>query len=99
MRNQRFQRSLLTLEKSAAIFTASPKTLRAISSFTRDDGTPLNDTLVNIKDWCKNTFDVSNRGRTYYFANNNARHFAFNADERFLPVYQMANAEVRMWNL
>jgi type I restriction enzyme R subunit len=23
--------------------------------------------------------------RTYYFANNNARHFAFNAEERFLP--------------
>ena len=33
-------------------------TLRAISSFTRDDGTPLNYTLVNIKDWCKNTFEV-----------------------------------------
>ena len=27
---------------------------------------------------------------TYYFANNNARHFAFNADERFLPIYQFA---------
>ena len=25
-------------------------------------------------------FIVSNRDRTYYFANNNARHFAFNAD-------------------
>jgi len=24
---------------------------------------------------------VSNRTETYYFANNNARHFAFNADE------------------
>jgi type I restriction enzyme, R subunit len=140
------------------VFTAS-KTLRAISSFTRDDGTPLNYTLVNIKDWCKNTFEVvrqlrintdnshhrydvillingvpcvqielktlgvqprrameqivdykndpgngytktllcfmqlfivSNRDRTYYFANNNARHFAFNADERFLPVYEYA---------
>ncbi len=141
------------------VFTAS-KTLRAISSFTRDDGTPLNYTLVNIKDWCKNTFEVvrqlrintdnshhrydvillingvpcvqielktlgisprrameqiveykhdpgngytktllcfmqlfivSNRDRTYYFANNNARHFAFNADERFLPVYEYAD--------
>ncbi len=131
------------------VFTAS-KTLRAISSFSRDDGTPLNYTLVNIKDWCKNTFEVinqlrintdnshhrydvillingvpcvqielktlgisprrameqiveykhdpgngytktllcfmqlfivSNRDRTYNFANNNARHFAFNADK------------------
>jgi type I restriction enzyme R subunit len=138
---------------------ATSKTLRGINSFTRDDGTPLNYTLVNIKDWCKNTFEVvsqlrintdnshhrydvlilingvpcvqielktlgihprrameqivdykndpgngytktllcflqlfivSNRSDTYYFANNNARHFAFNADERFLPVYQFA---------
>jgi len=143
------------------VFTAS-KTLRAINSFTRDDGTPLNYTLVNIKDWCKNTFEVvnqlrintdyshhrydvlilingvpcvqielktlgisprrameqiveykndpgngytrtllcfmqifivSNRTRTVYFANNNARHFAFNADERFLPVYEFADEE------
>jgi len=35
-------------------------------------------------------FIVSNRDSTYYFANNNARHFAFNADERFLPIYQYA---------
>jgi type I restriction enzyme R subunit len=145
------------------VFTAS-KSLRAISSFTRDDGTPLNYTLVNIKDWCKNTFEVvrqlrintdyshhrydviilingipcvqielktlgisprrameqiveykndpgngysktllcflqlfivSNRDRTYYFANNNARHFTFNADERFLPVYEFADESNR----
>jgi type I restriction enzyme, R subunit len=143
----------------ADVFTAS-KTLRAMNSFTRDDGTPLNYTLVNIKDWCKNTFEVinqlrintdnshhrydviplingvpcvqielktlgvnprrameqiveykndpgngytktllcfmqifivSNRDRTYYFANNNARHFAFNAVERFLPIYEFAD--------
>ncbi|CAK0765967.1 type I restriction enzyme, R subunit [Gammaproteobacteria bacterium] len=140
------------------VFTAA-RTLRERNSFTRDDGTPLNYTLVNIKDWCKNTFEVinqlrintdnshrrydvillingvlavqielktlgisprrameqivdykndfgngytktllcflqlfivSNRSETWYFANNNARHFAFNADERFLPVYQFA---------
>ena len=143
------------------IFTAA-KTLRAITSFTRDDGTPLNYTLVNIKDWCKNHFEVinqlrintdnshhrydvlilingvpvvqvelktlgvnprrdmeqiveykndpgngytktllcflqlfivSNRDRTYYFANNNARHFAFNAEERFLPIYEFADED------
>jgi type I restriction enzyme, R subunit len=33
------------------VFTAA-KTLRTINSFTREDGTPLNFTLVNIKDWC-----------------------------------------------
>jgi type I restriction enzyme R subunit len=140
------------------VFRAA-KTLRGINSFTRDDGTPLNYTLVNIREWCKNTFEVvrqlqintdnshhrydvmllingvpcvqielktlginprrameqivdykndpgngytrtllcflqlfvvSNRDSTYYFANNNARHFAFDADERFLPIYQHA---------
>ena len=144
---------------SPDVFTAA-KTLRQINAFTRDDGTPLNYTLVNIKDWCKNTFEVihqlrintdyshhrydvlilingvpcvqielkalsisprrameqivdykndpgngytktllcflqlfivSNRDSTYYFANNNARHFSFNQDERFLPVYQFAD--------
>jgi type I restriction enzyme R subunit len=141
---------------------AAARTLRERNSFTRDDGTPLNYTLVNIKDWCKNTFEVinqlrtnsansyhrydvvilingvpvvqvelktlginprrameqivdykndpgngytrtllcfiqlfivSNRDSTYYFANNNVRHFAFNADERFLPIYQFAGED------
>ncbi len=140
------------------VFTAA-RTLREINSFTRDDGTPLNYTLVNIKDWCKNTFEVvnqlrvntdysyhrydvlilvngvpavqvelktlgisprramqqivdykndpgngytrtllcfvqlfvvSNRTDTWYFTNNNTRHFNFNAEERFLPIYQFA---------
>lgn len=143
------------------VFTAA-RTLRERNSFTRDDGTPLNFTLVNIKDWCKNSFEVvnqlrintdnshhrydvillingvpvvqielktlgisprrameqiveykndpgngytktilcflqlfivSNRDRTFYFANNNARHFAFNAEERFLPVYEFADMD------
>ncbi|MFM0233275.1 type I restriction endonuclease subunit R [Paraburkholderia sediminicola] len=140
------------------VFTAA-HTLRNRNAFTRDDGTPLNYTLVNINDWCKNTFEVvnqlrvntdyshhrydvlllingvpvvqielktlginprraieqvveyksdpgngymrtllcfvqlfivSNRDSTYYFANNNDRHFSFNADEQFLPIYQYA---------
>ncbi len=143
---------------SPDVFSAATL-LREINSFTRDDGTPLNYTLVNIKDWCKNTFEVvnqlrintdnsfqrydvmllingipvvqielktlgisprramqqivdykkdpgngytktllcfvqlfivSNRTETYYFANNNDRHFAFDADENFLPIYQHA---------
>ena len=141
---------------------AAAKILRNLNAFTRDDGTPLNYALVNLKDWCKNDFEVinqlrinteyshhrydvillisgvpvmqielkslginprrameqiveykndpgngytrtllcfiqlfavSNRDRTYYFANNNARHFAFNAEERFLPIYEFAGEE------
>lgn len=153
-----FQR-LLDEIVTSDVFTAA-HTLRNRNAFTRDDGTPLNYTLVNISDWCKNTFEVvsqlrintdyshhrydvlllingipiaqvelktlaisprraieqivdykndpgngysrtllcfvqlfivSNRTDTWYFANNNARHFSFNADERFLPIYQHAD--------
>ena len=42
---------------------AAAKALRAMETFERDDGTPLNYTLVNIKDWCKNTFEVVNQLR------------------------------------
>ena len=141
------------------VFTAS-KTLRSMNSFTRDDGTPLNFTLVNIRDWCKNHFEVinqlcintdnshhrydvillingvpcvqielktlsvsprkameqiveykndpgngytktllcftqlfivSNLNQTFYFTNNHKNHFAFHAEERFLPVYEFAD--------
>ena len=143
------------------VFEAA-QSLRNRESFIREDGTPLNYTLVNIRDWCKNTFEVvnqlrintdyshhrydvillingvpvvqielktlgisprrameqivdykndpgngytrtllcfvqlfivSNRTDTRYFTNNNARHFAFNADEQFLPVYQFATED------
>ncbi len=36
----------------------SSKRLREINTFIREDGTPLHYTLVNIKDWCKNDFEV-----------------------------------------
>jgi type I restriction enzyme, R subunit len=39
------------------VFTAS-KILRQRNSFQREDDTPLHYTLVNIKDWCKNDFEV-----------------------------------------
>ncbi|NOQ63538.1 MAG: hypothetical protein GQ582_03385 [Methyloprofundus sp.] len=42
---------------SPHVFTSS-KRLREINSFERDDGTPLHYTLINIKDWCKNSFEV-----------------------------------------
>lgn len=41
----------------------SAKILRERNSFERDDGTPLHFTLVNIKDWCKNSFEVINQLR------------------------------------
>ncbi len=39
------------------------RTLRNREAFIRDDDTPLNYTLVNIKDWCKNSFEVVNQLR------------------------------------
>ncbi len=39
------------------VFTAS-KFLRERQYFQREDGTPLHYTLVNIKDWCKNEFEI-----------------------------------------
>ncbi len=141
------------------VFAAS-KLLREKNYFVREDGTPLHYTLVNIKDWCKNDFEVinqlrintensnhrydvillinglpvvqielknieitprkamqqivdykndsgngytnslmcfmqmfivSNKSKTFYFANNKNQHFAFNADEQFLPVYHLAD--------
>ena len=141
------------------VFAAS-KLLRERNYFQREDGTPLHYTLVNIKDWCKNDYEVisqlrintensnhrydiillingipvvqielkkldisprkamqqivdykndigngysnslmcfmqlfivSNGTKTHYFANNKNQHFNFNADEQFLPVYEMAD--------
>ncbi|SEJ16694.1 type I restriction enzyme, R subunit [Cyclobacterium xiamenense] len=141
------------------VFKAS-KLLRERQYFQREDGEPLQYTLVNIKDWCKNDFEVtrqlrintensnqrfdiillinglpvvqielkkldisprkamqqivdyknepgngygnslmcfmqlfivSNRSSTIYFANNKKQHFQFNADEQFLPIYQLAD--------
>ena len=143
------------------VFAAS-KMLRERQYFQREDGTPLHYTLVNIKDWCKNEFEVvsqlrintenshqrydvilllnglpvvqielkrldvshrkamqqivdykndpgngyantlmcymrlfiaSNGSRTIYFANNKNQHFQFNADEQFLPVYELADVD------
>ena len=142
------------------VFAAS-KLLRERNYFQREDGTPLHYTLVNIKDWCKNDYEVisqlrintensnhrydiillingvpvvqielkkldisprkamqqivdykndagngysntllcfmqlfivSNGTKTHYFANNKNQHFNFNADEQFLPVYELADA-------
>jgi type I restriction enzyme, R subunit len=143
------------------VFAAS-QTLREKGKFNREDGTPLEYMLVNLRDWCKNEFEVINQLRintdnshhrydviilingvpvvqielkslqisprrameqiveykndpgngytnsllcfmqlfivsnetdTRYFANNRNRHFRFNAEERFLPIYQHADED------
>ena len=38
-------------------------------------------------------FIVSNRSNTIYFANNQKKHFQFNADEQFLPIYHLADEQ------
>src|ERR1051326_1054704 len=40
------------------VFTAA-RLLREKNDFIRDDGTPLAYILVNIRDWCKNDFEVA----------------------------------------
>lgn len=143
------------------VFSAA-KALREINTFKRDDDTPLQYTLVNINNWCKNEYEVinqlrintensnhrydvmilinglpvvqielkslqitpkkameqiveykndpgngytnslfcfmqlfivSNETNTYYFANNHKDHFCFDADERFLPIYEFADKD------
>ncbi len=45
------------------VFSTS-KRLRERNTFFREDGTPLQYTLVNIKDWCKNDFEVIHQFRS-----------------------------------
>jgi type I restriction enzyme R subunit len=146
---------------SPSVF-ANAQRLRERNTFEREDGTPLQYTLIDLRDWCKNSFEVvnqlrintqnshhrydvillingvpvvqielkalqisprramqqivdykndpgngytktllcfvqlfivSNRSDTWYFANNDAEHFSFDADERFLPLYQFADED------
>lgn len=54
--NAEFSRLLEDITESD-VFTAS-KRLRERNTFFREDGTPLQYMLVNIKDWCKNDYEV-----------------------------------------
>jgi type I restriction enzyme R subunit len=54
--NGEFQR-LLDEIITPDVYEAS-LSLRNREAFIREDGTPLNYTLVNIKDWCKNAYEV-----------------------------------------
>jgi type I restriction enzyme R subunit len=63
------------------------RALEQVVDYKNDPGNVYTKTLL-----CFLQISVtSNRTNTYYPANNNAKHFAFNADERFLPTYQFAD--------
>ena len=63
------------------------KAMQQIVDYKNDAGNGYTNTLLCFMQ----LFVVSNRTNTYYFANNRNQHFAFNADEQFLPVYQLAD--------
>lgn len=51
---------------TADAFTAA-QALREKGKFTREDGTPLEYMLVNLRDWCKNEFEAINQMANYRF--------------------------------
>ena len=53
----------LLRDVTAADTFAASKTLRTKHTMFREDGTPLDYTLINVRDWCKNTFEVVNQLR------------------------------------
>ena len=53
-------RKLLQENVTADVFTAS-KRLREKQTFTRNDGTTFDYSLVNLRDWCKNEYEVVNQ--------------------------------------
>lgn len=57
--NSEFKR-LLDEITSPDVFTSS-RLLREKNTFMREDGTPLQYSLVNLKDWCKNDYEVINQ--------------------------------------
>ena len=63
------------------------KAMQQIVDYKNDPGNGYTNTLLSFVQ----LFIVSNLTNTYYFANNNNQHFAFNADEQFLPIYQLAD--------
>ncbi len=68
----------------------SPKrAMEQIVEYKNDIGNGYTNTLLCFMQ----LFIVSNRTNTYYFANNDNRHFNFNSQERFLPIYQYADKE------
>ena len=70
--------------------TITPRrAMQQIVEYKNEPGNGYNRTLMCFLQ----IFIVSNRTDTWYFANNNTRHFSFDADERFLPLYQYASED------
>lgn len=66
----------------------SPK--RAMEQIIRYKNEPGNGYLNSLLCFMQ-LFVISNASSTYYFNNNQNKHFSFNADELFLPIYQHAD--------
>ena len=65
------------------------KAREQIVHYKNDPGNGYSNTLLCFMQ----LFIVSNEHHTYYFANNPTHHFSFNADERFLPIYELADKD------
>ena len=65
------------------------KAMEQIVTYKNDVGNGYSNSLLCFMQ----LFIVSNETSTYYFANNQEEHFSFDADERFLPIYQLADEE------
>ncbi len=65
------------------------RAIQQIIDYKNDQGNGYSNTLLAFVQ----LFVVSNRSKTQYFANNNDKHFSFDADERFLPIYEYADKE------
>jgi type I restriction enzyme R subunit len=63
------------------------KAMQQIVDYKNDSGSGYSNTLMCFMQ----LFIVSNSNKTYYFANNKNQHFSFNADEQFLPIYELAD--------
>ncbi len=65
------------------------KAIEQIVHYKNDPGNGYGNSLLCFMQ----LFIVSNQSNTLYFANNKNEHFSFNADERFLPIYQLADEQ------
>ena len=63
------------------------KAMQQIVDYKNEPGNAYGNSLMCFMQ----LFIVSNRSNTFYFANNKNQHFQFNADEQFLPIYQLAD--------
>ena len=77
---------LVQIELKAPPFSPR-KAMQQIVDYKNDSGNGYTNTLLSFMQM----FIVSNKTDTLYFSNNNNNHFAFNADEQFLPVYRLAD--------